>query len=351
MTLEDLVTAVGRGGLELPWRKIGRGQDDKHVGDYGPAISARCAGVAPPANAAGLALVTPKHADTVGLGERRCPPHLCWVRMAKVWKGQEKKLRRSALYKNAKLVAESHFRKLGDIPPNAPIKSAVQMREYEAIVQRIVQDGPRQVLDWGCGYGHIAYMLKTVGVDVAAMDYFETLNLPVEPSHLGDEVYEYPWYPGLRIHLTRDAVTLPFTDKSFDAVVSCGVLEHVHDPDGSLEEIRRILRPGGRFYVYKLPNRYSYIELIARIAARWKQTVYFHGAHPDDRLYSKRTAAALLESHGFAVAKLRRANMLPLRSGRFFPWASGVIWGTNRVLARVPVLNIVATNLECVGLR
>ena len=54
------------------------------------------------------------------------------------------------------------------------------------------------------------------------------------------------------------------TTEPFDAVLSCGVLEHVEDPDASLDEIRRVLQPGGTFYVYKLPNRASYLEAIAR---------------------------------------------------------------------------------------
>lgn len=40
---------------------------------------------------------------------------------------------------------------------------------------------------------------------------------------------------------------LPFADNSFDAAWSYAVLEHVDDPQRSLEEIRRVLKPGGLF--------------------------------------------------------------------------------------------------------
>jgi SAM-dependent methyltransferase len=45
------------------------------------------------------------------------------------------------------------------------------------------------------------------------------------------------------------AQTLPFKDGSFDAVWSIAVLEHVPDPEVSLQEIERILTPGGVAYL------------------------------------------------------------------------------------------------------
>ena len=63
------------------------------------------------------------------------------------------------------------------------------------------------------------------------------------------------------------------------------MLEHVEDPDASLEEIRRVLVAGGTFYVYKLPNRTSYLEAIARRAG-----LYYHGELEHDRVYDVRSA-------------------------------------------------------------
>lgn len=50
---------------------------------------------------------------------------------------------------------------------------------------------------------------------------------------------------GKNVHCIADAHDLPFVDESFDACVAVAVLEHVADPYRCVEEVRRILRPGG----------------------------------------------------------------------------------------------------------
>ena len=47
------------------------------------------------------------------------------------------------------------------------------------------------------------------------------------------------------VHCICDAHDLPFPDASFDAVLAEAVLEHVCDPQRCVEEIRRVLKPGG----------------------------------------------------------------------------------------------------------
>ncbi len=216
------------------------------------------------------------------------------------------------------------------------LRSGPQMREYEAIVRRIKADGPSRILDWGCGYGQVSYLLWRAGLDVTAFDY-----------RPGDEegVHALERYRHLRAHISHDPRRLPFADRTFDAVLSCGVLEHVEDPDASLEEIRRVLVPGGTFYVYKLPNRASYLEAIAR-----RVGLYYHGAYEHDRLYDERSAHELLSRHGFAVQEMRRMNMLPLTiTGRVANRAAGAIWAANRALSAAPGLNWFATNIEAVA--
>lgn len=218
------------------------------------------------------------------------------------------------------------------------LRSGPQMEEYRAIARRIGSDRPSRVLDWGCGFGQISDLLVREGLDVTPYEY--------DPS-VPEGLHPLPKFPHLQAHFGSDPRRLPFDDRAFDAVLSCGVLEHVEDPDASLEEIKRVLEPGGTFYVYKLPNRSSYLEAIARRAG-----LYHHGVGQFDRLYTRASATELLERHGFRVQEVRRMNMLPLTTGggpsfRHAPR----IWSVNRGLSRVPGLNLLATNVELVARR
>jgi ubiquinone/menaquinone biosynthesis C-methylase UbiE len=189
------------------------------------------------------------------------------------------------------------------------------------------------VLDWGCGHGQVTHLLRERGIDVVAFDYRE--GSPPTTIQLDN-------YPEIEAHVSGEPVALPFAENEFDTVLSCGVLEHVQQPEASLREIHRILRPAGRLLVYKLPNRLSYLEAIARRAG-----MYYHGAYPDDRVYDRRTATALLTAQGFRVDDFRRRNLLPLTVEHPVAWRlSGAIWGLNRALAHVPGLAVLATNLE-----
>jgi hypothetical protein len=46
-----------------------------------------------------------------------------------------------------------------------------------------------------------------------------------------------------------DAGRLPFADKSFDAIISNNSIEHFNDVRASLDEIKRVLKPGASLYV------------------------------------------------------------------------------------------------------
>lgn len=213
------------------------------------------------------------------------------------------------------------------------LRSGPQMEEYVAIADRIAAGGFGRVLDWGCGHGQISQLLLERGVDAVAYDYRPgTTETSVRLDH----------YPDIVAYVGGDPVALPFANGEFDTVLSCGVLEHVARPAESLTEIHRILRPAGRLLVYKLPNRRSYLEAIAK-----RLGLYYHGALPDDRVYVRGDASELLSRCGFHVDDVRLTNMLPLTLERPFAHRHAkAIWRLNVALGRVPGLELLATNVE-----
>src|SRR6266545_2884968 len=85
-------------------------------------------------------------------------------------------------------------------------------------------------------------------------DYVESRYVPDAP--LGDVVSERA--------TMQDLERLTYADASFDLVVSSHVMEHVPNPWRALAEVRRVLRPAGR-YVFSIPFRYPALaETIVR---------------------------------------------------------------------------------------
>ena len=89
------------------------------------------------------------------------------------------------------------------------------------------------VLDLGCGPGSFDYRQHT-GWRLLATDV-----LPLHP----------PAPRHANVHWFRaDAAHLPIADRSVDFVISHYVFEHVTDLAGTLDETRRVLKPGGLVY-------------------------------------------------------------------------------------------------------
>jgi SAM-dependent methyltransferase len=112
------------------------------------------------------------------------------------------------------------------------------------------------VLDIGCGDGHfasIAYEGRPVdiGIDVMARD------LPEAAARPG--VY--------RKVMLASATALPFSEGTFNTVVSNCVIEHIPDNNAVLREIARVLKRGGAFAA-TLPSEHFGEYLLGSTAFR-----------------------------------------------------------------------------------
>lgn len=155
-------------------------------------------------------------------------------------------------------------------------------------------------LDAGCGSGEYTRALLLPRADhVAGMD-FNPASLMRLQSRLGP--MEADKCALINASLTR----LPFADASFDTALCTEVIEHIEDDALAVEELCRVLRPGGTLIV-SVPVPPPAIE---------------DPAHVRDG-YTPEQMCLLLEQNGFTVTTHRTCMFgLSRRALRLMSWAS-----------------------------
>jgi SAM-dependent methyltransferase len=121
-----------------------------------------------------------------------------------------------------------------------------------------------RVLEIGCGLGTDGAQFAKAGASYTGIDLTEAA------IDLARKRFEGSGLPG-EFHVT-DAENLAFADELFDLVYSHGVLHHTPDTARAVQEIHRVLKPGGRAIVM-LYHRGSYnyrvgIRILRRAGAR-----------------------------------------------------------------------------------
>ena len=159
----------------------------------------------------------------------------------------------------------------------------------------------QRVLDLGCGGGRHAFEVYRRGGNVVAFDLDPTELGPVRDMFAAmREAGE----AGPRTQATAvsgDATGMPFGDGTFDRVIAAEVLEHVLDDQRAMNELARVLRPGGLAAITVpswLPERicwtlsteyhevpgghvriYTRVELEAKLARAGLRVGWHHYAH------------------------------------------------------------------------
>ena len=173
---------------------------------------------------------------------------------------------------------------------------------------------PRQILDIGCGAGFLANELAKVPHHVTGID-LSLGALEVARKHDVTGTVQY---------LTADAEVLPFEARRFDVVCAMDFLEHVESPAKLIQEISRVLKPGGIFFFHTF-NRNPVSGLLAIKALEW----FIRGTPKNMHLYrlfiqpqelTRYCKAADIEVQQFIgltpdVGALLRLEKLPLLLG------------------------------------
>ena len=167
-----------------------------------------------------------------------------------------------------------------------------------------------RVLDVGCGAGSVAKAVKRErsDLDVAACDVSQSA-LEAANAEPG----------GVEFKLAR-AEQLPFRDGEFDFVWIFDVLEHVESPEQVLDEVARVLRPGGGFHiVLPLEGQPRSLYRLIGCGTRWMAKVR-HGGHI--QIFSSNRYTALAASRRLPVARIRWSYhlLLQILDVLYFSW-------------------------------
>jgi len=176
-----------------------------------------------------------------------------------------------------------------------------------------------KILDAGCGSGSLAFNLinkfnQVYGIDIspsrieearrkAAEKFSETNNFNFSVCNMNEKIN--------------------FPDKIFDAVTSIATIEHIFDPYFVLEEIRRVLKPGG-VLIAEVPN-VGYLRqrlglLFGKLPVtstpyNWKE-IGWDGGHL--HYFTKKTFCGLVEDCGFKILKVSGCGLFA-RFRNFYP--------------------------------
>ena len=162
---------------------------------------------------------------------------------------------------------------------------------YSEIVSRVMELQGRKILDLGCGNGNVIRMLQeNREAEYSGVDISEAMILEAQ-KRVGK---------GVELK-AADAAALPYNNDIFDIIICNASFHHYTDPDAALEEIKRVLKPGGTLV---LGDPTIPVGPVRWLFNRGLQ----YGNSGDYRIYGKKEIIVLLSKHGLEAEKWKMIN-------------------------------------------
>ena len=182
------------------------------------------------------------------------------------------------------------LKEYGELAPHYDRRWSFYIEEtLRGTLSRFQLEPGESLLDVGCGTGVLLDALS-ISVPNAKLS-----GADPSPEMLGMARKRL----GERVLLEQShAESLPFSEASFDVVVSTNAFHYFRNPLGALEEMARVLRPTGRLVITDWCDDY----VACRMCDLWLRL--FNRAH--FQTYGEKQFRHLLEQAGFAAVRVDR---------------------------------------------
>lgn len=129
------------------------------------------------------------------------------------------------------------------------------LRTYHNVAFNILKNKKGKVLELGCHDGLFLEKLKNNGFEVEGIEFVPELVKKCREK-------------GIRVKVHDLNKKFPHKDESFDIIIALEVLEHLHNYEGCMAEIKRALKKGGMF-IMSSPNMSYWRVILSLLKGRF----------------------------------------------------------------------------------
>ena len=154
-----------------------------------------------------------------------------------------------------------------------------------------VKETIKSAFEIGCGEGYVTGYINQMGVPITGADVSSRIIKIARKNHPGINFLVLSIY---------DLHTIPIP---YDLVVANEVLEHLSNPDGAIEEIKKITR---KYILISVPNE-PYFRIANILRLKYLKDAGNTPGHVNH--WSKRSFQFFLSIHGLKIKKIKCSTL------------------------------------------
>jgi ubiquinone/menaquinone biosynthesis C-methylase UbiE len=187
--------------------------------------------------------------------------------------------------------------------------------KFPWIMERIEREARllqgKHLVEIGCGMGYDSLEFLKRGVRVTATD--------LTPNAVKMTIQHFA-VEGVKAEdvRTANALDLPFPDNSFDAAWANGVLHATGDTRRAIQEVRRVLKPGGRAIISHFYRKPSWMYLLHHLGQ--ENIEYKEKDPPVNQFYTEKEILDFFQGYQVVEAVQEHYRALPVRRSGLKAW-------------------------------